>query len=160
MLKYVESIECIHGIVLPILNNDMKIIIKENKINDLIQTKGLEKVIKIMGGVNNFAKVMGYDDVKSYIYDYLEDNWSPDNGWKDSEFYIDYVKRYGTYQFKINGEIEYTYSLGSYSGVTTLQILSDLYIQMRDLFGEEDNWVNIFKDWFEDKTNMAVDNVI
>jgi hypothetical protein len=30
---------------------------------------------------------------------------------------------------------------------------------MRDLFGEEDNWVNIFKDWFEDKTNMAVDNV-
>jgi hypothetical protein len=59
MLKYVESIECIHGIVLPILNNDMKIIIKENKINDLIQTKGLEQVIKIMGGLNNFVKVMG-----------------------------------------------------------------------------------------------------
>ncbi len=41
---------------------------------------------------------------QSYIYDYLEDNWSPDNGWKDSEYYIDYIKRYGTYQFKVNGE--------------------------------------------------------
>lgn len=138
----------------------MKIIIKENKINDLIETKGLEKVIKIMGGVNNFAKVMGYDDVKSYIYDYLEDNWSPDNGWKDSEYYIDYFKRYGTYQFKVNGEIEYTCTRSRITGYTTLHILSELYIQMRDLFGEEENWFDIFKEWFEDKTNMAVDEII
>ncbi len=138
----------------------MKIIIKENKINDLIQTKGLEQVIKIMGGLNNFVKVMGYDDVKSYIYDYLEDNWSPDNGWKDSEYYIDYFKRYGTYQFKVNGEIEYTYTMRRITGYTTLHILSELYIQMRDLFGGEENWFDIFKEWFEDKTNMAVDEII
>jgi hypothetical protein len=31
---------------------------------------------------------------------------------------------------------------------------------MRDLFGEEENWFDIFKEWFEDKTNMAVDEII
>jgi hypothetical protein len=141
----------------------MKILITENileKVKYIIKREGINTAIQLMGGINNFVKIMGYDDVKSYTYVYLNEKCTPDNGWKDSEYYIDYVKRYGTYQFKVNGEIEYTYTMSSYRGVTTLHILSDLFNQISDIFGEEENWIDIFKDWFEDKTNMAVDDVI
>jgi len=132
---------------------------KTNIIN-MSNNIGITNVIQYLGGFEVIREIFSDDELKSLIYDYLDNNWTPDNGWKDSKYYIDYIKRYGTYEFKVNGELEYTYTMSSYKGVTTLNILSDIYTIMRDSFGDEENWVDIFKDWFEDKTNMAVDKVI
>jgi len=129
-------------------------------VNDI----GFMDVIKHMGGYDVIREIFNDDEIesliKSQLHDYLNNNYTPDDGWKDSEYYSDYLRRYGTYHFKVNDLIEYTYTMSRLSGNTTLHILSDLYIEMRDLFGEEEYWIDIFKEWFEDKTNMAVDNVI
>jgi len=132
---------------------------KTNIIN-MINNIDITNVIKFLGGFEVIREIFSDDELKSLIYDYLDNNWTPDNGWKDSKYYSDYIKRYGTYEFKVNGELEYTYTMSSYAGVTRLHILSDLYTIMRDSFGDEENWVDTFKEWFENKTNMAVDKVI
>jgi hypothetical protein len=143
----------------------MKIIISENnveKIKSLIDKKGVKKVIGLVGGPENFIKMLGYDEIEKYIYQYLDENCYPDYFWENSEYYKEVINKYGEILFTINDSPSYEYKL-HYDGGTHLDIYTILFNQLEEIFSiDNDNsvWIKVFGKWFKDKTGLRVDRVI
>jgi len=147
---------------LHILNNDMKIIITENKVEKLkglIKTQGIENVSKLMGGFYNLIKVLGVNGINEVIYDYLNDNLTPTKGWKDTEEYIELAKDIRTVHFIINGQVGYSYTLYPISGNTLLFLYPATDKKLRETFEGEEIWGDVLINWFKDKTGLKVDRI-
>jgi hypothetical protein len=131
----------------------MRILISENKVEklkNLIELKGMKKAVQLMGSFNNIVKVLGYEDVEKYIYQYLADTKYPDYGWQTHEDYKDEMGIYGLIQFFIN-DIEGYYI----NDRGTLDIKPWLWDELEELF-DGYNWKRIFQQWFEDNTGLEV----
>ena len=137
----------------------MKIIISENKIEkvkDLIQKQGVKKVVQLMGGLDNLAKILGYDTVPRYITQYLSENYYPDYNWEHKDYYQDEVERYGSFSFVVNDRNAYDYFTYDDTESSKLDIAGWLYNELEELFDDYD-WKDIFKKWFETNTGLKVD---
>jgi len=147
----------------------MKIIITENKIDkikSLIDKKGVKKVIPLIGGVDNFIKILGPDGVNEYVYKYLDENAYPDYGWESPDYYKEEVDRFGSIPFYVNDRLTFVYSdfkkTEYENGYKKLEVYHWLYDEMEDLFSinEDDiGWVKIIANWFENNTGLKVDVV-
>lgn len=132
------------------------------KIKSLIDKKGVKKVIGLVGGPENFIKMLGYDDIEKYIYQYLEENCYPDYGWESPEYYKEEIERLGEILFTINDYPSYEYNR-HYDGGTHIDIINYLYYQLEENFsidGDNSVWLKVFGKWFKDKTGLRVDRVI
>jgi hypothetical protein len=130
------------------------------KLHQLIKSKGLKLASKSVGGIENLIKILdldneGYDNL---IYQYLVENYYPDHGWGPEmyRFYTNEIKKYGMFDFRINGEYAYSY-LGEWDGydhLYTLSIRNWVSDELTSLFG--DKWIPVFKTWFEDNSGLEV----
>ena len=114
----------------------MRIIISENnveKIKSLIDKKGVKKVIGLVGGPENFIKLIGYDEIEKYIYQYLDEDCYPDYGWENPEYYKEVINKYGEILFTINDSPSYEYKL-HYDGGTHIDIYPKLFNQLEEIF--------------------------
>ena len=147
----------------------MKIIITENKIDkikSLIDKKGVKKVISLIGGSDNFIKILGPDSINEYVYKYLDENAYPDYGWSSPDYYKEEVDRFGSMPFYVNDRLTFVYSdfkkTEYENGYKKLEVYHWLYDEMEDLFSinEDDiGWVKIIANWFENNTGLKVDVV-
>lgn len=143
----------------------MKIIISENnveKIKSLIDKKGLKKVITLMGGPDNFIKMVGRDGLNEYIYKYLDENWYPDYGWNSLIDYQHEVDEYGSITFYVNDKLTFDYTKYE-NDYKKLDIYPILYNEMEELFSiddDDDEWVKLIGKWFEKNTGLKVDGVV
>ena len=142
----------------------MKIIITENtidKIKSLIDKKGVKKVISLIGGSDNFIKILGPDGVNEYIYKYLDENAYPDYNWYSHDDYKQVVKDYGSTEFYVNDRLTFVYTEYE-NGYKKLEVYPWLYNEMEELFSINDDdtgWVKIIANWFENNTGLKVDMV-
>lgn len=90
------------------------------------------------------------------IVNYLDENFYPDYGWVSQEDYANEINKYGSYDFYINDEPRYTFSVGD--GVSELYVRNDTIVRLSDLFG--DFWIPVFKEWFEKNTGLKVDSMV
>jgi hypothetical protein len=127
--------------------------LKDNLIGK-INKLGVASVIKLMGGYDNIVKIFG-DDSVGLIYKFLEEKYTPDYGWDTFEHYDDEVASHGIYKFTVNDELMYQYTEYG-NGETLLYIFSDAYDEMEDIFGVNELWLPIFKNWFENNTGLKV----
>lgn len=136
----------------------MKIIITENKIDrlkGLIEKQGVKSAIQLMGGLDNLAKVLGYDTVPGYIYQYLSEMYYPDYNWEHKDYYRDEVNRFGSFAFVVNDRNAYDYFTYDETESSKLDIAGWLYNELEELFDGYD-WKSIFKKWFETNTGLKV----
>jgi len=142
----------------------MKIIITENKIDrvkGLIEKQGVKSAIQLMGGLDNLAKVLGYNSIPEYIFQYLSENAYPDYGWESPDYYREQVDRFGSIQFNVNDRVTFDYTEFG-NGNKKLEIYPWLYNEMEEFFSINDDdieWVKIIVNWFENKTGLKVDFV-
>ena len=97
----------------------------------------------------------GYDNL---IYQHLTENYYPDHGWGSEmyRFYTNEIKKYGIFDFLINGESAYSY-LGEWDGydhLYTLSIRKWVSDELTSLFGHK--WIPVFKTWFENNSDLEV----
>ena len=143
----------------------MKIIISENnveKIKSLIDKKGLKKVITLVGGPDNFIKMVGRDGLNEYIYKYLDENCYPDYGWQSPEDYKEEVERFGETTFNVNDRLTFDYTKYE-NDYKKLDIYPWLYNEIEELFSiddDDDDWVKLSGNWFEKNTGLKVDGVV
>ncbi len=90
------------------------------------------------------------------IVNYLDENFYPDYGWVSQEDYSNEINKYGSYDFYINDEPRYTFSVGD--GVSELYVRDSTIEPLSDLFG--DFWIPVFKEWFEKNTGLKVDSMV
>jgi len=135
-----------------------KLIKEETSIKDKLISKinkfGVASVIKLMGGYDIFVKIFG-DDSVGLIYKFLDEKYTPDYGWDTFEHYVDEIDRYGIYKFAVNDELMYQFTEYG-NGETLLYLFSDAYDEMEDIFGVDELWLPIFKNWFENNTGLKV----
>jgi hypothetical protein len=132
----------------------------QNKLNQLIKSKGIKLASKSTGGFENLIKILdldeeGYDNL---IYQYLTENYYPDYNWgpKLHNFYKKDIKQYGLYEFLVNDVPSYVY-LGEWDGydyLYTLSISEWIVDELTTMFG--DKWIPTFKKWFEDNSGLEV----
>ena len=146
----------------------MKIIITEGKVEilkELIKTRGIKEAISVIGGLSNLVKVLGYDTVPKYIYQYLTENLYPDYNWVGPDYYKEEVERFGSIQFYVNDKLSFDYTNnGKFIQKTKLDIYPWLYEELGEIFeidGEDIfGWKDVFKKWFTDNTGLKVDMII
>jgi hypothetical protein len=66
----------------------MKILITEDRVETLkkyITDYGIRKAVEVLRGFENLVKVLGYETVTEYLYQYLTENYYPDYGWRSEE---------------------------------------------------------------------------
>jgi len=143
----------------------MKIIINEGKaerIKELINTKGLNKVSNMMGGFSNLVKLMGFNSVSEYIYNYLDEHCTPYGGWDGPDDYDDEINRNGEISFPIGERFRYGFDYFLYDNDDSkVNIRSWLWNELEEVFevdGRDDfDWKDVFKRWFQDHTKLTVD---
>lgn len=138
----------------------MKILITENrveKLKNLINTQGIKMATQIVGGFENLIKVLGYDNMSEYLYQYLTENYYPDYGWEDHDYYKEQVDRYGAEQFYLNDKLTFDY-IKHGNDNCHLDIYPWLYNELDDIFDGYD-WMGVLKKWFEDNTGLKVDMI-
>lgn len=141
----------------------MKIIITEDrldKLKELIKTQGVKKTAQLAGGFKTLAKVLGFDTIPEYIYQYLTENTYPDYGWESHDFYREQVDKYGDHQFYINDKLSLDYTQHG-DGKSTLEVYPWLYNELEDMFEVDGadvfGWMDVIKKWFTDNTGLKVD---
>jgi hypothetical protein len=138
----------------------MKILITEDRVDILkkyITDNGIRKAVEVLRGFENLVKVLGYETVTEYLYQYLDENYYPDYGWSDYDYYIEQVDNYGTEHFNINDKLSFEYTRYG-NGKCVLDIYPWLYNELTDIFDGYD-WVGVVKKWFEDNTGLKADMV-
>ena len=138
----------------------MKILITEDRVDILkkyITDNGIRKAVEVLRGFENLVKVLGYETVTEYLYQYLDENYYPDYGWSDYDYYIEQVDNYGAEQFYINDKLSFDYTRYG-NGNCVLDIYPWLYNELTDMFGGYD-WVGVVKKWFVDNTGLKVDMI-
>ena len=138
----------------------MKILITEDrveKLKNLINTQGIKMATQLMGSFDNLIKVFGYDNTSEYLYQYFTENYYPDYGWSDHDYYREQVDRYGAEQFKIDDKLTFDYTEFE-NGYKKLEIYPWLYNELVDIFDGYD-WMGGLKNWFEVNTGLKVDMV-
>ena len=98
----------------------------------------------------------------SLIYDYLTSNYHPDYNWGPSlyDFYKEEIQRDGYYDFEIEDWPAYSYvgkDIGTWKPKTLL-IEPEVWKELNKFFG--DRWEPVFVKWFEDNSNLPVEQVI
>jgi hypothetical protein len=148
------------------IQESIKRILKEESIQDslydMINTDGIKKASKAVGGMNRLIKILDFneEDINKFIYQYLTENYSPKHDWGPEiqnfyRFRVD-VEKYGIYEFLINDKYLYAY-LGEWDGYDYLYtlVISELVDkELTPLFG--DKWIPVFKRWFEYNTRLEV----
>lgn len=143
----------------------MKLIISENyveKIKSLCDRIGVKKVITLVGGPDNFIKMLGRDGIEKYIYQYLDENWYPDYGWNSLIDYQHEVDEYGSITFYVNDRLSLEYTEIE-NGITNLEVYPSLYNEMDELFSIDDDdveWDKLIANWFKNNTGLKVDRVV
>ena len=135
----------------------------QSKLYQLIKSKGLKLASRSTGGLENLIKILdldeeGYDNL---IYQHLTENYYPDHGWGSEtyRFYTNEIKKYGIFDFLINGESAYSY-LGEWDGydhLYTLSVRKWVNNELTSLFGYK--WIPVFKTWFENNSDLEVRDV-
>ena len=143
----------------------MRILITENKIEKvktLIDKMGVKKVISLIGGSDNFIKILGPDGINEYVYKYLDENCYPDYGWESPDYYKEQIERFGDLVFYVNDRLTFDYTEYE-NGYKKLDVYPWLYNEMEELFSINDDdtgWVKIIVNWFETNTGLKVDGVV
>jgi hypothetical protein len=126
----------------------------------MINTDGIKKTSKAVGGMNRLIKILNLneEDLNGFIYQYLTENYYPDYNWGPElfDFYDEEVRVYGSYHFEIDDLEGYAY-LGEWDGYDNLYVLficNWVINDLNNLFN--DKWVPIFKRWFEDNSGLEV----
>jgi hypothetical protein len=143
----------------------MRILITENKIEKvktLIDKMGVKKVISLIGGSDNFIKILGPDGINEYVYKYLDENCYPDYGWESPDYYKEQIERFGDLVFHVNDRLTFDYTEYE-NGYKKLDVYPWLYNEMEELFSINDDdtgWVKLIVNWFETNTGLKVDGVV
>jgi hypothetical protein len=146
------------------IQESIRRILRENSLkNDLmglINTIGIKKASKAVGGVSRLIKILDLNDeeINDFIYLYLTEGFYPDYNWGPDlhDFYRQEIKEYGAYIFPINDSTAYAY-LGEWDGydyLYTLSITKWAIDELTTMFG--DKWIPVFKKWFEDNSGLEV----
>ena len=132
----------------------------KNNLTDLINTIGIKKASKAVGGVDRLIKILDFNDeeLNTFIYQYLTENYYPDYNWGPElhDFYRKEIEQYGVYDFLINDVPAYAY-LGEWDGYDYLYALSIakwVIDELTIMFG--DKWIPVLKKWFEDNSGLEV----
>lgn len=94
-----------------------------------------------------------------FIYDYLNENYTPDTGWLAPVHYRRYVDRSGSYEFIVDDKVGFAFVGKSKNKVlfpklNTLLLWEHTDANLSDLFG--DMWKPVMVKWFEDNTGLEV----
>lgn len=109
----------------------------------------------------------------SDIINYLNDNFTPDEGW-DTDKYMDDWNNGGLTAYYVNGELAFVYDFEfdedgeefddseEYDDeppkFARLLIGTNVVEKLDEVFGDDD-WTGSFAEWFTDKTNLNIDEV-
>lgn len=93
------------------------------------------------------------------IYDYLDKNFTPDDGWLTPVRYTIYFYRFHSYQFKVNDKIVFVYvktvvKPDILNKPESLIVWDRAAGPLTDWFG--DMWKPVMVKWFEDHTGLEV----
>lgn len=111
---------------------------------------------------------------KPDILTYLNDNFTPDEGW-DNDKYMDDWSNGGLTAYYVNGELAFVYEFEFDEDASEvnddefeydieppkfarLVIGTNVVEKLNEVFGDED-WTGSFTDWFTDKTKLNIDEV-
>ena len=100
--------------------------------------------------------IIAESKLNNTVINFLDKNFYPDYGWVSKEVYANEINKYGNYDFHINDEPHYTFSVGD--GVSELYVRDNTIERLSDLFG--DFWIPLFKEWFEKNTGLKVDSMV
>lgn len=92
--------------------------------------------------------------IDSIIRKYLDDNYYPDYGWADKEFYKDEFENFDSINFEINDYMVYRI-IKVIRGRETMLTIADPD-DLDSLFN--DKWPPVFVSWFEEHTGLKVDD--
>jgi len=89
------------------------------------------------------------------IYDFLEEEYYPDYNWGPElfDFYREDVEKYGSVNFYINDNEEYTYYDDG-----TLEIMPWVCERLDSWFNN--TWYSVFKYWFEENSGLKVSRIV
>jgi len=93
----------------------------------------------------------------SFIYNYLENNYSPDYAWGTDfhGFYKEYFEKHQMREFVSENQPVFVYYNWRQP---TLKIFYEVGEELTNLFG--DLWRPVFKKWFIDNTGHPVSNLV
>jgi len=143
------------------LQENIRKILKEETFKDevkkMISDDGVKDTAVLFGGFDNLIKVLGYDEVSKYIYQYLTEKYYPDYGWPDHEYNREEVGRHGSVSFYVDDMLTFDYILYE-NGYKKLEVYPWIYNELDDIF-ENYEWKSVIKQWFQDNTGLKVDRV-
>jgi hypothetical protein len=143
------------------LQENIRKILREETFKDevkkMILDDGVKDTAVLFGGFDNLIKVLGYDEVSKWIYQYLNENAYPDYDWSGHEYYREQVGRHGSELFFIDDMLTFDYVLHG-DGNTKLVIYPWIYNELNEIFKNYD-WESVIKVWFQDNTGLKVDMV-
>ena len=129
----------------------------KDDVKKMILDDGVKDTMILFGGFDNLVKVLGYDDVSKYIYQYLNENSYPDYGWSDHVYYREQVGRHGSSAFYIDDMLTFDYTKYG-NGYKKLEVYPWMYNKLDDIF-ENYDWESVVREWFQDNTGLKVDMV-
>ena len=88
------------------------------------------------------------------IRKYLDDNFYPDYGWSDHEYYRKEFENWNAEYFHINDQVAYEIVKLRGNHGNQLTVYKSDYLD--SYFG--DKWESVFISWFEDHVGINVDN--
>ena len=93
------------------------------------------------------------------IYEYLDENYTPDTGWLAPVHYKRYIDRSGSYEFIVDDKVAFALVGKSKNKVlfpipNTLLLWEHTEAKLSDWFGNM--WKPVMVRWFEDNTGLQV----
>jgi hypothetical protein len=103
----------------------------------------------------HFESIDERQSLDNIIYDFLEEEYYPDYNWGPElfDFYREDVEKYGSVNFYINDNEEYTYYDDG-----TLEIMRNISERLDSWFN--DSWKPVFKKWFEEHSGLEVKRIV
>lgn len=93
--------------------------------------------------------------IKEAIVKFLDSNFTPDGGWEDVIYSMDELEEEGLIDYYVNGDLDYSYFVDYETrDPQTLELDKSMSDTLNSLFGKL--WIQIFVEWFEEKTNLEV----
>lgn len=92
----------------------------------------------------------------SAVKSYLDRIYTPDGGFDETSDYFKEIDKFGAIDFFIDGDGAYEYWHFDNEG-DVLWVFGRVSEPLTQTFGE--NWIDIFRDWFIDNTQLNVDKV-
>lgn len=100
--------------------------------------------------------------LEEFIYEYLDENYTPDTGWLAPVHYKRYVDRSGSYEFIVDDKVAFALVGKSKNKVlfpipNTLLLWEHTETNLTNLFGEL--WKPVMVRWFKYNTGLQVEQL-